>query len=84
MLLIDSLIHPNKRGDEMKLFIISTDEYDYDEFDSMVISAENEEEARDCAKQANLPGDMKKWKYEEIGTYNKSIVCVVHSSFNAG
>jgi|WetSurMetagenome_2_1015567.scaffolds.fasta_scaffold33074_5 hypothetical protein len=65
----------------MKLFIVSTEDYGYDEYDSHVIAANNPDEAKDYA---DLPGSKDGWKVEEVGTYNKEIVGVIHSSFNAG
>ena len=65
----------------MKLFIVSTEDYGYDEFDSHVIAAKTDGDAKKLAK---LPGDQKLWKVEEIGTYKEEKAGIVHSSFNAG
>jgi hypothetical protein len=66
---------------EMKLFIVSTDDYGYDDYDSHVIAANDENEAKEFA---NLNGSKDSWKVEEIGKYNKEVVGIIHSSFNAG
>ena len=65
----------------MKLFIVSTDDYGYYDYDSHVIAANDEIEAKEYA---TLPGLKNFWKVEEIGTFNKDTVGVVHSSYNAG
>jgi hypothetical protein len=64
----------------MKLYIISTNEYDYDEFISHVIAENSVEEAKELA---HLSGSKSKWCSKEIGTYNKEVPGIVHSSFKA-
>jgi len=71
----------------MKLFIVSTDTYGYEEFISHVVAAKSSLRAKKlvCSDKYNsLPGHMKDWKVLEIGTYYKEIEEIVHSSFNAG
>lgn len=65
----------------MKLYIVSTDDYGFSEFDSHVIAANTEDEAKSLA---NLPGSEASWKVEEIGTSPRITAGVIHSSFNAG
>lgn len=64
----------------MKLYIVSTPTYDYDEYDSHVIAAKDENEAK---KIAFLPGDSDTWEVKQIGT-TKIKAGIIHSSFNAG
>lgn len=66
----------------MKLYIVSTKDYDYDEYDSFVIAAKSQIMAKKLATK--LPGDPNKWEIEYIGEYNKEESGVIHSSFNAG
>jgi hypothetical protein len=66
----------------MKLYIVSTDSYGYDEYDSFVVSAKNKNEA--LKMSSKLPGDPGKWEVKLIGEYNKEKSEIVHSSFNAG
>jgi len=65
----------------MKIFIVSTDKYGWDEYDSHVIAAEDE---KDAIGFANLPGKVEDWKFQEIGMTSKNNRGVLHSSLNAG
>jgi len=70
-----------KKTQKMKLFIVSTDEWSYDQYDSHVIAAHTPEEAMSFAA---LPGPMDKFFVQEIGISNEKHPCTVHSSYNAG
>lgn len=67
----------------MKLFIVSVKEWDYDEYDSLVVSAESAAKAKKIATKLLLAsnGPLKS-KY--IGEYHKDVAEIVHASFNAG
>lgn len=74
----------------MKLYLISrTDRVDYDEHDSFVVAANNEESALGFSPYGD--NDYSTWtKYKEnlnieyIGESNSSVEKVILASFNAG
>ena len=69
----------------MKLYIVSTEDYGYDEYDSVVVAAIDEEEARSYADERlsrRSPPDT--WDVKEIGTALPGLSDILHSSFNAG
>jgi hypothetical protein len=73
----------------MKLWVITTEKYDYDEYDGFVIRAKNKKEARELAVKAAKSGDNayvfadpERSKCVEI--LKKGTPEVILSSFNAG
>lgn len=76
----------------MKLWLLKTDDYNYDEYDSFVIAAETEDAVRTLAHSQECHGnDEQFWRNPKKSTceliapnsiyINEQIVC---SSFNAG
>lgn len=65
----------------MRLYIVSTDDNGYDEYDSVAVFAENEKEADKLSRNFLL--DEYKVEIKEVDL-NKIEKGVVHSSFNAG
>jgi len=66
----------------MNLYLVGTKFFEYDTFDSHIVSANNEAEAI-------LTADLLSDKADDIsvklvGTSNTDEVCIIHSSFNAG
>ena len=74
----------------MKLYIVSKEEYDYDEYISHVIASNTTDEAIALAMEADIDNMLTPppmpviWKTEEIGTYLGEIPNIVHSSFMHG
>ena len=71
----------------MKLYLVSrTDRVDYDEFDSFVVAAKNEEDALSCSPSEYHYGWTTKenLKVEFIGWSNSQVERVIIASFNAG
>lgn len=71
----------------MKVYYVSVDEYDYDEFDAIVVVAENEDRALEMARNGNLNGGSFFEKHqgeiyvEEVDLNTEQVVL---ASFNAG
>ena len=71
------------KGKAMKLWLVKyVPQYDYDEYDSMVIRAASEDRARAIAVTLSLQGCINDWSAEEIsGAGVEEVVC---GSFHAG
>lgn len=65
----------------MRLFIVKTDDFGYDEYDSFVISANDENEAIQIAIDRTCD---KNWQVEDIGISTRYGTGIVHKSYNAG
>ena len=72
----------------MNVYLVKASQCDYDEFDSCVVVAENEQEALNIANKSTygeygcyFSQDQYPLKVEKIGLTEKGII---HSSFNAG
>lgn len=65
------------------LFIVGTEKFDYDEYDSVVVVAETRKKAIELAK-TKLPGSAKDFYVKKIGTAGENVKGIVHTSFNAG
>ena len=72
-------------GVDMKLYIVSTDDYGWDEYDSHVVSAKSPKSAKKVIAEdiyVTLQGNPENWKVKLIGTSKSKIERVEHSSFN--
>jgi 20S proteasome alpha/beta subunit len=67
----------------IKLFIVSTTKFGYDDYDSLVIAAIDRKEAIKIAS-TKLPGAISKYKTKIIGEAKKGLIGIIHESFNAG
>jgi len=67
----------------MNLYIVKIDpkDFDYDQCDSCVVVAENENQARFISE---LPGKLSGLSVTLIGTSNKDYPCIIHASFVRG
>ena len=63
----------------MKIYYIWVDEYDYDEHDSYVVVAENEDKAKNLTSLVNSDAHIK-----EIGIPHEHRERIVCDSYNAG
>lgn len=68
----------------MKLFKITVKEYHYEEFDSLIVSANSKEQAIGISYNLLYGNPPIDWDIEEIGTYNKEEADILLASFNAG
>lgn len=74
----------------MKLWLVSrTDDISYDEYDSVVVAADTEEEAREISPNGSDWGwrvnpKVSTLTVEYLGTTNRKISGVILASFNAG
>lgn len=64
----------------MKLYIVSTDYFNYDMYDSHVVAADSATEAKEIA---DLPKGKKDFEVKYIGEYFLNKKGILHSSFNA-
>ncbi len=71
----------------MKIYKVTADNYDYDQFDAFIVRAENEEAAKEMAlyraDYRHIGNDYQGWSHvEEILTEGESEIIL--GSFNAG
>lgn len=70
----------------MKIYHVWVDRYDYDDYDAIVVVAENEDDALFIAKNWNCGKSyFRKWQGEiHVEEVALTARCVVLESFNAG
>jgi hypothetical protein len=67
----------------MKLWIVNTDEYGWDVYYSVVVSAPDKDRAIAIA-ETKLAGTKDKYKIEYIGEGLATTESIIHESYNAG
>ena len=67
---------------KLNLYKVSVEDYNYDDYDSFVVAAYTEDEAKELS--SDLPGSKESYKIECIGLSNAVAPCIVLGSYNAG